>query len=37
MATQSGFSSGWKGFVDHKWSKKQAHLEDEDSDSYVAY
>jgi|SRR5579872_3465234 len=23
MATKSGFSSGWKGFVDHKWSKKR--------------
>jgi hypothetical protein len=22
MATKSGFSKGWKGFVDHKWSKK---------------
>src|SRR5581483_3200232 len=22
MATKSGFSSGWKAFVDHKWSKK---------------
>lgn len=22
MATESGFSRGWKGFVDHKWSKK---------------
>src|SRR5262245_61417025 len=21
MATESGFSKGWKGFVDHKWSK----------------
>jgi len=21
MATKSGFSSGWQGFVDHKWSK----------------
>jgi hypothetical protein len=23
MATKSGFSKGWKGFVDHKWSKKR--------------
>jgi hypothetical protein len=22
MAPKSGFSRGWKGFVDHKWSKK---------------
>jgi hypothetical protein len=22
MATKSGFSKGWQGFVDHKWSKK---------------
>jgi len=22
MATRSGFSKGWQGFVDHKWSKK---------------
>ena len=22
MATESGFSKGWKAFVDHKWSKK---------------
>ena len=22
MATKSGFSKGWKVFVDHKWSKK---------------
>jgi hypothetical protein len=21
MATKSGFSMAWKGFVDHKWSK----------------
>jgi hypothetical protein len=21
MATKSGFSSGWKGFVDRKWNK----------------
>ncbi len=21
MATKGGFSKGWKGFVDHKWSK----------------
>jgi hypothetical protein len=23
MATKSGFSKGWQGFVDHKWSKKR--------------
>jgi len=22
MAPKSGFSKGWKGFVDHKWIKK---------------
>jgi hypothetical protein len=22
MATKSGFSKGWQGFVDHKWIKK---------------
>jgi hypothetical protein len=22
MATESGFSKGWQGFVDHKWSNK---------------
>jgi hypothetical protein len=23
MATKSGFSKSWRGFVDHKWSKKR--------------
>jgi hypothetical protein len=23
MATKSGFSRGWEGFVDHNWSKKR--------------